>query len=125
MAALEGLSGELAVAHVTDADVADLRALQDEMEQAHARRDLPNYYRVNRTIHDRLNAIAGHPVLTRSIRRFRAAAPDVEITLLPMVTSQQIEALRASQVDAGFLFHRHLDAREFAWREMSRETSLI
>jgi LysR family transcriptional regulator, benzoate and cis,cis-muconate-responsive activator of ben and cat genes len=69
--------------------------------------------------------LSGHPVLTRSIRRFRAAAPDVEITLLPMVTSPQIEALRASQVDAGFLFHRHLDAREFAWREMSRETALV
>jgi DNA-binding transcriptional LysR family regulator len=69
--------------------------------------------------------LSGHPVLTRSIRRFRAAAPDVEITLLPMATTPQIEALRAFQIDAGFLFHRHLDAREFAWREMSRETALV
>jgi DNA-binding transcriptional LysR family regulator len=69
--------------------------------------------------------LSGHPVLTRSIRRFRDAAPDVEITLLPMVTSPQIEALRAMQVDAGFLFYRHLDAREFAWYEMSRETALV
>lgn len=69
--------------------------------------------------------LSGHPVLTRSIQRFRMAAPDVEITLLPMVTAPQIEALRAMQVDAGFLFHRHLDAREFAWREMSRETALV
>lgn len=68
---------------------------------------------------------SGHPVLTRSIRRFRTAAPDVEITLLPMLTSAQIEALRASQVDAGFLFHRNIDAREFASHEMSREASQI
>jgi DNA-binding transcriptional LysR family regulator len=68
---------------------------------------------------------SGHPVLTRSIRRFRAAAPDVEITLLPMLTSVQIEALRASQVDAGLLFNRHVDAREFAWHEMSREAAVI
>lgn len=69
--------------------------------------------------------LSGHPLLTRSISRFRAAAPDVEITLQPMVTTPQIEALRGLQVDAGFLFHRSLDAREFAWHEMSRETSLV
>ena len=72
MAALEGLSGELAVARVTDTDVADLRTLQTEMEQAHARRDLPNYYRVNRAIHDRINAIAGNPVLTHTFRTLNA-----------------------------------------------------
>jgi DNA-binding GntR family transcriptional regulator len=72
MAALEGLSGELAVARVTNEDIADLRTLQTEMEQAHARRDLPNYYRVNRTIHDRINAIAGNPVLTHTFRTLNA-----------------------------------------------------
>src|SRR5471032_1642269 len=48
MATLEGLSGELAVARVTEGDLADLAALQAEMEQAHAEHDLPTYYRVNR-----------------------------------------------------------------------------
>jgi len=72
MASLEGLSGELAVAHVTDADLADLRVLQAEMEQAHARRDLPAYYRVNRAIHDRINAIAGNPVLSHTFRNLNA-----------------------------------------------------
>jgi DNA-binding GntR family transcriptional regulator len=72
MAALEGLSGELAAARVTDDDVDDLRALQKEMEQAHARRDLPNYYRVNRAIHDRINAIAGNPVLSHAFRTLNA-----------------------------------------------------
>jgi DNA-binding GntR family transcriptional regulator len=72
MAALEGLSGELAAAHVTDGDIAELRALQQEMEQAHARRDLPSYYRVNRAIHDRINAIAGNPVLAHTFRTLNA-----------------------------------------------------
>lgn len=72
MASLEGLSGELAAARVTDADLADLRALQVEMEEAHARRDLPNYYRINRVIHDRINAIAGNPVLTHTFRTLNA-----------------------------------------------------
>ena len=72
MATLEGLSGELAASRVTDADIADLGALQQEMEQAHARRDLPNYYRVNRAIHDRINAIAGNPVLTHTFKTLNA-----------------------------------------------------
>ncbi len=68
MGSLEGLAGELAVTRVTDADIETLRALQAEMETAHAQRDLPAYYRINRAIHDRLNAIAGNPILTHTYR---------------------------------------------------------
>ncbi len=63
MASLEGLAGELAATRATPADVAALAGLQSEMEAAHGRGDLPDYYRVNRAIHDRLNAIAANPVL--------------------------------------------------------------
>ncbi|MCW5735881.1 MAG: GntR family transcriptional regulator [Enhydrobacter sp.] len=72
MAALEGLAGELAAARVTDADLEVLRGLQHEMEQAHACRDLPTYYRANRAIHDRINALAGNPILTHSFRTLNA-----------------------------------------------------
>ena len=68
MASLEGLSGELAAQQVTDADVELLRGMQTEMEAAHTRHDLPTYYRVNREIHDRINAIAGNPILTHTFR---------------------------------------------------------
>jgi DNA-binding GntR family transcriptional regulator len=68
MASLESLSGELAVERVTEGDIVELRAMQAEMEAAHAQHDLPNYYRVNRAIHDRINAIAGNPVLTQTFR---------------------------------------------------------
>ncbi len=68
MGALEGLSGELACRHVTDADIAALRVMHEEMVAYHARRDLPNYYRINRVIHERINAIAGNPTLTRTYR---------------------------------------------------------
>lgn len=68
MGALEAFAGELAVSRVTDGDIADLRALQAEMEAAHSRRDLPAYYQINRVIHDRLNAIAANPVLTHTYR---------------------------------------------------------
>jgi DNA-binding GntR family transcriptional regulator len=72
MASLEGLAGELAAARVTDADLDDLKALQGELEKAHKRRDLPGYYRVNRAIHDRLNDIAGNPVLAQTYRTLNA-----------------------------------------------------
>ena len=39
------------------------RAAGARWRQAHARHDLPAYYRVNRAIHDRINAIAGNPML--------------------------------------------------------------
>lgn len=68
MASLEGLSGELAASRVTEADLDMLRGLQDEMEQAHARHDLPTYYRINRAIHDRINVAAGNPVLTHTFK---------------------------------------------------------
>lgn len=68
MASLEGLSGELAAQRVIDDDLRDLRALQAEMEAAHARHDLPTYYRVNRAIHDRINGVAGNPILTHAFR---------------------------------------------------------
>jgi DNA-binding GntR family transcriptional regulator len=72
MASLEGLSGELAAARITDPDLEGLRRLQEQMEQAHARGDLPTYYRVNRAIHDRINAVAGNPILAHSFRTLNA-----------------------------------------------------
>ena len=50
---------KLACRHVSDADIAALRVMHEEMVAHHARGDLPNYYRINRVIHERINAIAG------------------------------------------------------------------
>jgi DNA-binding GntR family transcriptional regulator len=68
MASLESLSGELAAQRVTEVDIAQMRGMQAEMEAAHAQHDLPAYYRINRAIHDRINAIAGNPILTQTFR---------------------------------------------------------
>ena len=65
MAGLEGLAGELAARNATESDLSALRILQSDMEAAHARADLPAYYRANRAIHDRISAIAANPVLTQ------------------------------------------------------------
>ncbi len=66
MGALEALAGELASARITDADVAELKALTFEMLACHARSDLPAYYRINRAIHDRIALAAGNEMLWRT-----------------------------------------------------------
>jgi DNA-binding GntR family transcriptional regulator len=66
MAALEGLSGELAALRRDDAQLREIRALHFEMLAAHARDDLPGYYRVNRAIHEAINRCARNPMLTQT-----------------------------------------------------------
>jgi DNA-binding GntR family transcriptional regulator len=65
MGGLEALSGELACQHITDAEVAEIRALTFEMQACHARHDLPSYYRLNRSIHDHINMAARNRLLSQ------------------------------------------------------------
>lgn len=64
LAALEGLSGELAAKRITDEERAEIRALHYDMMASFERRDLSCYYRINAQIHTALNTAAGNPVLT-------------------------------------------------------------
>jgi DNA-binding GntR family transcriptional regulator len=68
MSGLEALSGELACQRITDAEVAEIRALTYEMMAAHARGDLPAYYRLNRRIHDQINRAARNALLAQTYR---------------------------------------------------------
>lgn len=63
MAALEGLSGELACQHISTADIRSIRALHDAMLAHYEARDLTRYFEVNRQIHERILAASGNPVL--------------------------------------------------------------
>ncbi len=72
IAGLEALSGELAAQRITDAELAEIRALHYEMLAAFTRRDLSAYYRLNALIHDMINAAARNPVLQRSYRTVNA-----------------------------------------------------
>lgn len=65
MGALEALSGDLACIHITDQEIAEIKALTFEMQACHARRDLPAYYHVNREIHDRINAAGKNQLLSQ------------------------------------------------------------
>lgn len=72
MGALEGLSGELACAQITEEELATIRELHRQMAACHRKRDLPGYYRLNRAIHERINAAARNPVLSQVYRTVNA-----------------------------------------------------
>ena len=72
LAELEGMSGELAARRVTEAEIAEIRALHYEMLACFARRDLPGYYRINALIHAAINDAARNPVLTKVYRETNA-----------------------------------------------------
>ena len=69
LAMLEGQSGELAAQRITDAELAELRALHYEMMASVARADVSAYYRLNAAIHAALNSAAKNPVLTETFQR--------------------------------------------------------
>src|SRR6218665_4182542 len=72
LAALEGLSGELAAQRISDAGINELRAPHSEMMACHARRDLSGYYRLNALIHTAINEAARNPVLASTYRAINA-----------------------------------------------------
>ena len=133
IAGLEGQSGELAAQRITGAELAELRALHYEMLAAHARRDLPTYYRLNATIHDQINAAARNPVLTQTYRtinarlqalRFRSNFDEAKWQRAVQEHEQMIEALAARDA-AGLreLLIRHLQHKRDAVLELMRQGS--
>lgn len=81
MRPLEVLAGELVVGRISEAGMAEIRALHHEMCAFQARGDLPNYFRANQAIHHHLIEQCGNRILTATyeglntrIRRFRYRA---------------------------------------------------
>ena len=72
MAGLEAQSGELAAQRITEAELAEIKAMHYEMLAAFTRRDLPGYYRLNSAIHEAINAAAKNPVLSATYRQVNA-----------------------------------------------------
>ncbi|PTQ13034.1 GntR family transcriptional regulator [Sphingomonas oleivorans] len=63
MAALEALAGELACERATDADIARIRALHDQMMESYRIDDEDNYLRLNRLVHEAIFDIARNDTL--------------------------------------------------------------
>lgn len=72
MGALEALAGDLACRHVTDAQLAEIRALHFQMLAAHARGDLAEYFAHNQAIHFAIVAAGGNATLAATYRHLNA-----------------------------------------------------
>jgi DNA-binding GntR family transcriptional regulator len=72
MGALEALAGELACGRASDAAIAMVRTLHDEMLAMHAKSDLAGYFRYNQLIHMSIVEASGNPVLAGTYRQLNA-----------------------------------------------------
>ena len=66
IAVLEGLAAERAAQRMTEDALAELQALQDDMQAAFERRDLQAYYAANARVHDLMSESAGNAVLRQT-----------------------------------------------------------
>lgn len=72
MGALEALAGELACRNITDPEIADIRALHDQMVQHYHDKDLANYFSVNERIHEFIMEAARNDTLSLQYRSLSA-----------------------------------------------------
>ncbi|MEM7498337.1 MAG: GntR family transcriptional regulator [Pseudomonadota bacterium] len=84
LGALEALTGELAAANATEADIAEIDALHAEMIAHYEARDRAAYFRLNEAIHAALYRAAGNPTLACTARslgfRLRRARYQANLT---------------------------------------------
>ncbi|HET7729314.1 MAG TPA: GntR family transcriptional regulator [Usitatibacter sp.] len=106
LAELEGLSGQLAAARVTDAERAEIRARHYEMLACHARGDLSGYYRLNAMIHAAINDAARNPMLRKTYTAINA-----RVQCLRFRTNQDARKWK-SAVDEHERMVEALDARD-------------
>jgi DNA-binding GntR family transcriptional regulator len=64
MGALEGLAGELACKKASEAEIAAIRKMHDEMVGCYERNEYASYAKLNRAIHEAFFTAARSPVLT-------------------------------------------------------------
>lgn len=72
MAVLEALSGELACAYITDAEIADVRRIHNEMVTHFEARRLTDYFRTNQEIHESILRAARNTTLATQHRALAA-----------------------------------------------------
>ena len=75
-ASLESLAARQAAVRITDADLADLRAILDGMEESAKSKDLYLTTRLNIEFHDTIMRISGNQLLQPHLSEFAAGAVD-------------------------------------------------
>ena len=135
MAGLEAMSGELAAKRITDAELAEIRAMHFEMLAAYTRRELPAYYRLNSQIHRAINQAAKNSVLTATYNqvnarlqalRFRSNQDEAKWKQAMAEHDRMIDAL--GKRDAGAMrkvLGEHLDHKRDVVVEQLRKASKL
>ena len=135
MAGLEAMSGELAAQRITDAELAEIRAMHFEMLAAYTRRDLSAYYRLNSKIHSAINQAAKNSVLTATYNqvnarlqalRFRSNQDEAKWKQAMAEHGRMIDAL--GKRDAGAMrkvMAEHLDHKRDVVVEQLRQASKL
>lgn len=67
--AMEALAGELACENVNAEDIAEIKAMHYQMVLHRTRQDLPEYFKLNQQIHERIVEASGNAVLVETYRR--------------------------------------------------------
>jgi len=67
-ARLEAYAGETACSRLTDEEIADIRALHDEMVEHYRQRALKEHFEINEAIHERIQAGARNQTLSTLLR---------------------------------------------------------
>ncbi|MEM1383953.1 MAG: GntR family transcriptional regulator [Pseudomonadota bacterium] len=127
LGALEAVAGELASAHVTEAEIATAQALQSQMRACHEAGDLKGYFACNERIHRLILQAAKNPTLTQMmqalgtrVRRARYQANMSEDRWAQAVAEHEaiLEALATRDgVRLGALLKQHLANKAAALRE--------
>ncbi len=93
MGALEALSGEMACANITDAEIATIKKLHLEMVAHYEARELKPYFRTNQKIHEMLLSAAGNQTLSALYRGLEGRIRQARY-LANMSTSRWTQAVR-------------------------------
>lgn len=101
------------------------RRIVDEVEELTQRmRQLAKGVRHNLRVGFNENAIR-HRLVTDAIRSFRAANPDVDLRLVPMSSAEQLAALRAGRISAGFLHLVRHDVTDLGRRQIRDDDQYV
>jgi len=114
-AVLEGLAARYAARNVTDADVADLRAIVGEMEAHLAEGDLLGISEGNTRLHSRLLQIANNPTVARLIERLHAQHVRSQFRLI-LVPGRPPRSVAEHRAIVEAIASRDSDAAEAAMR---------
>ena len=84
--------------------LSDARRILQEVEEAKLRAERVATGKAGTLRVGFVEALSWHGVVPNSFRRFRRRQPDAELELYPMLSNQQVEAVRSGKLDAGFIF---------------------